>query len=1173
MEINIIEILLSYHKTLLDLTILDSKITRPIEITTCLLSSCKDEKSCNNIYGNTRCFTTTDVLLDNILFVTKTNIIKIDNIRSNNSLKLSLYLNIITHNLVKIAIVPDHIFYIYKIDNNWYLFSSWIYFYNFNINKIENIEEFLDFLDIYFVQNNKTDHNRYQYLLQKYFFYKFTVDQNSIYINKELKTLYYSLNTLNTLNRIGTNFIVNDYFGDIEKHEITFEFYKIDNDNIITTFSQFINTTFVKYFNTPASKPANDKSFRIIKEYLEEPKYDNAINNIIINIKNKVGKNTDNIEYHKIINSAADILKNLDDIVKIISPPNRCIIKEPTVNNDMSYIDDITKYYGQKILNLIKANKYNFGFLTGGYDVRKLFGEDMVNIVNNNSSMNAIYFNNYNLITRNSKLYDIIIKNKTLTNTFNYTDFDRFCNSTMLTRLKKNNILVKIDQRTFIIMMNVVQLTNNNNYNTIQIISENDNDNKYVQIDCDIKYVADNIFTNYKLYNHNLYISNYDKISTVINVYNIDMISAENKKIKNIVEKRREELIGMKEYSNNINTFLLDLYAYNHDFTDPNKFIYINELLSYYNYYSKLINKKSKYTYIPFLVNDNFREILLKNIYISFVKYNYKYNKFLSYISKILTDAPPLINKRKVIVSPVIKDLHNKATNGFIQTIFSTDQDNIKKKINFLLITYNIIKEHLNNKGYEEMTHYILVFKGGMALNLLILMDYIKFCSIFTESDFDYSIHINTDILNANDIIQFKLELVNIICLIKNKLNLNISESKYENIYADSSNSKSIAYKIKDEMGVYLNKLVRFVDDNNGKIIEMNNETNFNIKLKEEKDILINQPNNITFKNYIIPNYFYLSYNHYLNFTKTKPLLNSKFDLIRIKLNFELSDLKNTHVDGKKRDKINIKSEVIDISIIEESFTPEFIKNFNNKNTYNSIYTNFIKSENILLGETPPAKLPDTAPEAQESLTKSTDPQVVAQATDVTLLPSSLVLLRHESEIVVKSTRDNPIIFYTIEYFIIDLFYMVLLEYIFPWLGQKYEKRIIRFLTLIFIYDNKLINKLSQALLGLDSNDEKYDISQIDIIGKDEFFKFATDINPCDYHNINNLVDCFIDRLYIFKKIYNSEEIVYDYIYNLYLTTVISIKLNYTFIEWKTNFCSFISKIKDSINLIKQKCV
>jgi len=1146
---NILEIILSYHKTLLDLIILDEQSN--MEYTECIGASCYVNKVCGNKWGTTRCFTTTDLFLDKYLFYEKILKDTCDNFDKKNITKEKIKFIINTYNLIKINIRPDHIFYIYKTNSSWFLLSSWMKFYNFNIMKIEDIMEFMLYLYTFFVINDKKDVEMYQFFLQKYFFYKFSIDKDSLFITKDIKTLYYSMNTL------GDNFIGDDYFGKEtsrkkKEHKIMFKCYNINDSNIIDNFKIIIIQFYEQYFKGNNGMDDPD-SVDIMKYYLDEDYYMNAMINMTNNINyhleedNLLKLKKDNkIKYHTIIEKYSVVLENLRYLYSIVNDKTLTLtINEPSTGiNDMNDMNKIIIHYGSKLLDLIKGNKERFGFLTGGYyDISKFTGNV---IENNKGNPNNLYFNNYSLIK--GALISSIVDTPIKKEYFTYKQFNDFCNDKVeLDRiLTVSNMVVYIGKRTYLISKKKINISEDNN-NVIFILCEVDN--KLIEIVTNIDYIVDNLFTCYKLYNINLYITNYIK-DGFISLHYVNIKENEYIIIKGKITDKINLLVG--NYSNtNTNKLLLDLYSYKHNNIVGDDILSINNILIYFKFYSNKFFNNKEYLYIPYLDKEYMYDVFIKHIYINFVKYNYIYTKYILKLEKMLTVEPTISKNQKNNMTILIRQLNNDATTGLVKTIFNTHNP----KINFLLLTYNTIKRYLASHGYKEYTDYILVFKGGMALNILIQLKYPKLIKLFTEGDYDFAIYINTRVHSTRSEINIlKMKIYDVMCLIKNKLNLNVSET-HKGVY------ENIILNITNEFNKYIDKKITFYDEydiTNTNNITIDNENKFDIMMKEHNDFFIKENRNIiSNKSYLIPNYYFISYNHFSYYKNTLPLKDVKFDLIRIKLNFQVGNLNNTYKNEKKIENFNIKSEILDVSIEEVEFTSEFIAIFNTSLTYNMIFDKYH------------TQMPDAKPNAAEAMQDITNPLLFTKIVHNFKTESSqdipLVLLRGTSVSYLEENKDDQITFFTIPYHIIELYKILLQQPIFPWLAPKYDKKLDRFLSLIYYIDNNLITKIVKNVLNFKQLTDSYKIDIMPTVAVTDFYDFDKTTLECyDIYNTNveNCVDCFIDKMKIFFKIARSSEEVYNIIYNnYYIATCNNIKQNYSFAMWKSDFKDFIRSL------------
>ena len=1136
MDINILEIILSFHKTLYDLILLndtdeDDVNETKTECIDCIASSGLENKVCTNKHGMTRCSSTTDIFLDTILFANKSELIIYDN-----SQKVVLDLTahipqiIIQSDLIKISIRPDHVFYLYKIKSTWYLLSSWMYLYNFNILKIEDITEFLSLLNMFFYMNQKQSDSKYQDFLQKYFIYKYSIAQNSVFITKDIKTLYYSLNNI-----INGNFILTDYNGNCNiknlcSHVLIVRCYNIKESDVISTFTQYIKEYYNIYFNTPI--PTNftqlyGDTFKVMKYYLDEKYYDNAIYNIINKIELKYTLTetilTNKLKYYNIIEKYSVVLENLYFLFNIITnPSNKLILKEPSQSiNDLNDMDKIIIHYGRKLLKLIDDTKDKYGFITGGsYNLSKF--KSNIEIKNNLNNPNNLYFNNYNLINK-SIIATIISTNSKFkyTENYRYDTFNIFCkNKEKITKiLETQNIIISIDTRTYVITKSHINIKEPNN-NVILILCEVDN--KLIETVSNLDYMCDNIFTCYKLYNTNLYITNYNKTQTdKIKVGYIDNNYNEYEKIKGQITAKITSLTGSNTFDNNNNTnfkFLIDIYSYKHKNAlgiDNDDILTINNLLTYFKFYAKKSYDNKQYLYIPYLDNEFVYNILIKKIYINFVQFNYNYNKYIIEMGKMLLIKSVLIkenqtNKNIAINGYTItnKKLNTFATNGVTNVLFNTNSYSI-----FILLLYKTITNYLSD--YKENTDYIIVFNGCIILNILIKLNYQKYNNLSNigimvdnTNNFGLNIYINKNRIRTSDEInKLKIRIYECMSLIKNKLNFNKSNSKFNSTF------DAIPTIINTEFGSYCinNKLsINFSQ------IDMEEHDDYFITPKQEQ-----YPLKVI--EYLMPNYYFLCYNHF-NYANNSLLPAINYDLIELKLNFKIT------LEKASKDSINIESDIISILIKEIKFTPEFLSIFNKENKYSSIYNMFNKDTNI---ENP------------------------------------LLFTKAENK---KNLSEDYITFYTIEYSINDLYIELFLQSVFPWLADNMMQKLNNLIFLLFITDNTIIDKI---VTNIDKCLKSTDVYTASNVSSNSANFYSPDKLPtnCYTNNmiITDCVDCLNNNIKNLYKINNSGSEVYSIIYNMYYKKALisyGIK-DYTFGDWQTNFIAIIDRIRRYIGKIK----
>ncbi len=91
-------------------------------------------------------------------------------------------------NFIHFTINPDHVFNLIKINNSWYYVSSWMLLYSGVMIKIDNLNEFLDCLQMYFFdenyKKNRRANNKFMKFIETYFIFKLhNNDGNMIKIN------------------------------------------------------------------------------------------------------------------------------------------------------------------------------------------------------------------------------------------------------------------------------------------------------------------------------------------------------------------------------------------------------------------------------------------------------------------------------------------------------------------------------------------------------------------------------------------------------------------------------------------------------------------------------------------------------------------------------------------------------------------------------------------------------------------------------------------------------------------------------------------------------------------------------------------------------------------------------------------------------------------------------
>ena len=1040
---NIFEIVLLYHKTLFNLSILDQGLTQEThDSTDCILSPISNINIYTNLWGTTRCKTTTDIFLDGFLFKDKQLITSIVPPPAGESGDVNQYLQMVTEecNLIYINIVPDHMFYLYKITTDWVLLSSWMYFYNFTILQIKNISTFINSLYTYFGANDKSNVHEYQLFLQKYFFYKFSFNKDSIFITNNINTLYYFLNNSNHADSFAY-----DYNG---PHTIKqFISYKLPHEALIDTFKKQIKTYYTFYFKATPTVVVNDTppgAFQpAMKNYLDDAEYDTAIENISIKLQKylqSTSVNQQNIP--RIIEHYSITLQQLSYLYNKISLKETFTVSLPstTKTNSVNEINDIIIHYGNKIKKIIEST-----FLTGGGYVSMV---NLVNdrnvgrITNNNNDVNNLYFNNHNLINPFIQT-DFICKFTTVEELIKYTQAEQF--KEILSKGLTIQINTPTSTRTYQISEKRIildwpiynQKPVGYRYDTILISYKIDG--LLIEIETTRNFIAHSLFTCYSLYNKNLYISDYSGEIVSISVYktnNIDYIAQVPLSITNILN-----------HPTTYNTYKNAIYfinCYLDRLRDKKKLtsediITINNQLTYLNIYLPKIFSNDGNLYVPYLDNKA-DDVLIKSIYTAFNEYNDNYAKYIADLTeKIATPCPikTLIIDEKNIP---IMTLNNIATAGFGLAICA-GIDDIEAKTNFLLVIYKNVIEFLTSKGYQS-TYYKIVFIGTMAVNILTKIkekpkNIAKVLTeLFNGDNFDFMIYIDKSNIDRLNIEAFKIDIYKCLCLIKNKLNLN----RIDNIRDLILNKYNIEIPNKADKIIINTRKDYFIYNHQGKGKDM--------KVEMDK--------------YVIPNYYFISYNHCLHLYNTLPLANIDIDLVRIELNLTLT-LSSTKQEEEAT------AQVVDMCIKIIDFTDI-------KDIFDTIPINSSGKNNLL-------KLPGD---------------------DIKI--------------------DIDILFYNLKHLIREL-YNMLFQSELPWLSPNYKKKLERFVGLIYINDLKQFTSLLNIVKIMSQNSEPL-IEYNEPFGNENIYIHAFIKKICDFYNITRLSKTTYDKLRDGKnKIYTQYEL------------------------------------------------
>jgi hypothetical protein len=1045
-EINLLELILTYHNSLfLFLDILSTDKIHDSEFNDIFKNISCNKNKMTDLYGFTRCYSACKYL-NNLLF------------KNNNAQKKYAYLenNIIYNNIIKdmhnnaynkveIVINPDHIFLLYKINGEWYMFSSWIQIYNFNIFKINDIDFFIKKICKYFNDNDK-DEDYYNFL-QKYFMYKIVNNNNSIYITKDIRTINYKINNINMPDFLKDySFIIDDYMGTQGKHTIKISLNYISNNDVISNFKKIINNIYndannnndnnIKYNNETKfikkmiTNTTNDADVFI--SYIFRTKQIDDMLTILLKLKNKRDK-----EYFGILDGLSLMIDEILYIYDIVnSVHHKLILKNPMYNKDTyQFNNKLILKYGNMLVDNIHKNKYYYGFLTGGE----------YTFYNSNINSFLIKFKNDNLkreIYSDYVLHDdklISSKNdiiKIFYNLYNligtcYDKNNKKCMDEILNILKNSKDLgIKYSGYTYDKIMQIINQYNDIDSEHIIIIYYNDTpyiyfnrfytinhynirDNKHYNthmimyykydklffIEADYEYILDSIFTNYIPFNNNVYIyteKNIDiqnNINIVVHKINKGLTVNIHKNIRSYIEKYTNKI----NY-NNSNELFVNIYKKkneNRTFS-LSDFIKLNDIINYKKNYDDVddfYTIKKDFNYNPMLDEQQHSVFDLKNIYLSFRLYN---NTFGFFLSKIYEDLhikkqinnDILIQREKYITH---KNLNDICTNVYINLLYKE----YNEKITFLLYTYCLIKKLLKSEmktthyTYKEEKYndndYVFIFKGGMALNILYYENILKYknekiknklLDFFGESDFDFSIYINTKsnkFNNQDKIAKFKLKLYIILNMIKNKLNLNFIKNKldynkllynikyrFDTFYCQKKFNVKSNDSILYEKNVDLNK--KYIENNDiysvdgyksifsqkifsdynineyrtyiGRDGMVPHFDNYNIRIKNSNDVYIFAKNNenIKFKNNIFDNKYYLTFNHSLYFDDK-----NNFDLYRIKLGIVIDsitskinyvDNNNAHLNLAEKTTEKMYSEVLDISVIDIPFDDNFKNNY-----------------------------------------------------------------------------------------------------------------------------------------------------------------------------------------------------------------------------------------------------
>jgi len=328
-HINFINYLLEYSDTLLYLY-LEKNEKNSSEFRHYVSSLIKKNQVCSNVYGLTRCYTTTMVLENimgigthNKLFENNTCFVPLNNgVCEINDMYNKIIEESKLKNLIRVDITPDHVFYLLKSNDSWYLISSWIYLYSLNCIKI-NFEKFMkDFLLFFYQMKNKKTNltglldNSYMIFLAKYFMYKTSVHNNSIFISNDIHSVRESLDS---------DFIKTDYYGKDPdgNHECGMEFYNANStdisflkSNLLSNVLMFVSDNWYTIMET------NNLKINDYKKILDIGVKQWLLENDTVKSKNKYKTDNEKIYFDEQL----DILYDIKNIFKKNIIKN-CIIK------------------------------------------------------------------------------------------------------------------------------------------------------------------------------------------------------------------------------------------------------------------------------------------------------------------------------------------------------------------------------------------------------------------------------------------------------------------------------------------------------------------------------------------------------------------------------------------------------------------------------------------------------------------------------------------------------------------------------------------------------------------------------------------------------------------------------------------------------------------------------
>jgi hypothetical protein len=751
-KINLLELILTYHNSLFLLFDLLTDKIQIDEIKDIIKNISCNKNKMTDLYGFTRC-SSAYTYLNKILFKNNNSN---SNMYDGNFTSDDIINNLNNYNKIEIDITPDHVFILYKLHNVWYMFSSWIKIYNFNIFKINDIHFFITKLCKYFHYNKKD--KIYYYFLQKYFMYKISSNNKSLYITKDIRTLNYIINNINKKYNDKYSFIIDDYKGsDSGKHTISFKFDNIDSNDVIINFKTYINNIYnaiYTYVDNNTSQFSNEKKF--IKKMINDTNKTNDIDKILSYIFNntKINSILNNLipdmhgndiihinKYFNILDGLSLLIVEILHIFNVVNDiNNKIILKEPEYNDNVyKFNDHLTSKYGNMLVDNIHKNKYYYGFLSGGkynfFDTsNKTFVVKHKNKKNEIHKYGVLYTNedNHNdIINIFYNLYDLIgmcydkKKENCMMNLFDILKKDIYVEYSDKSRVEIMNIIkhhINTSKEYILVMYydNTPYIFFNRYYTTVDsfmyspILNDNSNISKYNSfmvmyykydklffIESDYEYLLDNLFTNIVPFNNNVYIHD-DQYTYIYNI-KIKIYNINNKMTTDIHTKIRSYIAKYTNILNynNTNEMFINIYKNKNENKtfSISDFMKLNDIINYKNNYDEISSfyvHKDDINYNPMLDKSHNNIFDLKEIYLKFRSFNINFEK---YLSKIYGD----LYKEKNITKDII--IHNEkyitnsklneiCTKTYIKLLYKEHNE----KINFLLYTYCLIKKLLNSK-------------------------------------------------------------------------------------------------------------------------------------------------------------------------------------------------------------------------------------------------------------------------------------------------------------------------------------------------------------------------------------------------------------------------------------------------------------------------------------------